>query len=469
MLALTPSSTHMPSIPTLLIKRSREFLSLRGARTRTLRTNFLWNAAGSGTFSLCQWGILVVFAKLGSATLVGQLVYGLALTVPLFVAGLQLRSIQATDADNRYALGQYLGLRALTTVVALLVAVLAAAVLWAAGNPAALIILLWALSKAVDAGSDALYGLFQQYERMDYVGVSLILRGVLAVAGVAVLFRASRSAPLALVGLVVGWSAVFILFDVPMARILLRQRVRSAYSSGTIADTLRPVFDRRQLAPLCLEAAPLGVVAFLLAIQVQVPRYVVEGFLHTRELGFFSAAAYLTFVGAMLVNALGSPACVRLAQFHVAGGHSAFRQLMTRLLLVALALGVAGILVSACAGGRILALLYTHEYSRMAGVLTMLCAGSALSYIASFLGYGMTALRRFRIQVPIFAAVVLITLLSCYCLTVRYGVMGTAAGILIGNFGQLLMSATVVWRATRPDSKHADGSSREALGTAEVV
>src|ERR1039458_2184341 len=93
-------------------KRSREFLSLSATRTRTLRTNFLWNATGNAVFALCQWGIVIVFAKLGSATLVGQLVYGLALTAPLFVvAGLQLRSIQATDADNRHTLGQWLGLR----------------------------------------------------------------------------------------------------------------------------------------------------------------------------------------------------------------------------------------------------------------------------------------------------------------------------------------------------------------------
>ena len=99
----------------------------------------------------------------------------------------------------------------------------------------------------------------------------------------------------------------------------------------------------------------------------------------------------------------------------------------------------------------------------------MLCAGSALSYVASFLGYGMTALRRYKIQVPIFLGVVLITLLSCYWLTGRYGLMGTAGGMLIGNLGQLLMSAAVVWRTIRRDGKHMAAGSCEVLGTAEVV
>lgn len=463
-------STAMPLTAFAFVKRSREFVSLSATRTRTLRANFLWNAAGNGIFSLSQWGILVVFAKLGSTTLVGQVVYGLALTTPLFViAGLQLRSIQATDAGSRYTLGQYLGLRALTTIAAVIVAVLVAALTWSADSRVALIVLLWVLSKTVDAGSDAVYGFCQQTERMDYVGLSLILRGLFAVASVAVLFRVSHSALLALAGLVVGWSAVFILFDIPVTRILLRERQRLSCSSDRAADTLRLVFNRRQLAPLLLEAAPLGVVAFLLAIQIQVPRYVVTGLLHVNELGLFSAAAYLTFVGTTLVNALGAPACVRLAQYHLNGSRSAFCRLMMKLLLVATALGAAGILVSVCAGGRVLAFLYTKEYSRVAGVLTMLCAAGALSYVASFLGYGMTALHRYKIQVPIFVGVVLITLLSCYWLTGLYGIMGTAAGMLIGNLGQVLMSAAVVWRTIQRDTRHLAASQCEGLGTAEVV
>lgn len=453
-----------------LIKRSREFLPRSATYKRSLRSNFIWNTAGCAVFALSQWGILMVFAKLGNPTLVGQLVYGIAITTPLFVVtSLQLRSIQATDANSRYALGQYVGLRMLTTVAALIIAGVVAAIMWVSGSQSALIILSWAFAKAFDSGSDALYGLFQQSERMDYVGVSLILRGFLAVASVAILFRTSHSAPIALAGLVVSWGAVFILYDIPVARTLLHQRGLSVNALSGMTETLRPVFDPRQLRPLCLEAAPLGIVAFLLAFQGQVPRYVVAGLLHTRELGLFSAAAYLTFIGAMLVNALGAPASVRLAQYHIAGARRRFRQLMTKLLLVASVLGIASVIASALAGGRILALLYTNEYSQMAGILTMLCVGGAVSYVASFLGYGMTALHRYRVQVPLFLVVVLITLLSCYYLTRRYGLMGTAAGMLIGNVGQLLMSAVVVWQTTRRDIKRAASGSHQVTGTEECV
>lgn len=438
----------MTSTTSLPIQRSRARFILSPAHAHTLRGNFAWNAVGIIVFSLSQWAVLAVFAKLGTPALVGQIVYGLALTTPLFIiASLQLRQIQATDADNRYRLGQYVGLRVFTTGAAIIVALFVACMAWTAGTQLALIVMLLALSKTFDAGSDVLYGLFQQMERMDYVGVSLVLRSVLAFASVVVLLLVSHSAPIALAGMAVSWGAVFMLFDIPVARNLIRRRTRVP---DAITELRRPIFDLTQLTPLCFEAAPLGVVAFLFAVQAQVPRYVIEGLMNTRELGLFSAAAYLTFIGTALVNALGAPASVRLAQYYVAGARSSFNQLMRKLLLIASALGIAGILVSAIAGSRILALLYTNEYSRMAAVLTMLCAGSALSYLASFLGYGMTALRRYRVQVPMFLGVVMITLLSCYWLTGRYGMMGTAAGVLVGNLGQLLMAAAVVLRTKWP-------------------
>jgi O-antigen/teichoic acid export membrane protein len=437
-------------------------LFLRSAnRSRTLRGNFLWNAGGNGVFALSQWGILVVFAKLGNPSLVGQLVYGIALTAPIFVvAGLQLRSIQATDATNRYKLGQYLGLRSLTTIAGTLVATIIVGRMWLGGYQGALIVLLWALSKAIDSGSDALYGFFQQSERMDYVGISLVLRGLLAFSSVLVVFGVTHSAALSLSGVAAGWIAIFLLFDIPVARALVRHgRCNAAAHSGVRSERIKLVLNGRHLIPLGLEAAPLGCVAFLLALQAQVPRYVVEGLRQNHELGLFSAAAYLTFVGSILVNALGAPACVRLAKYHVTGQRSSFRQLMIKLLVSGASLGVAGVLLSAFAGGRILAALYTKEYSSMAGVLTMLCAASAISFLASFYGYAMTAQQRYKVQVPIFVVVLTVTWLSCYQLTIRNGLMGTAVGMLIGNFTQLVLSAAVVWQASRKRNERLGNAS----------
>ena len=79
---------------------------------------------GNVVYGGCQWGILIVLAKLGSPEMVGQFSLGLAVVAPvIMLANLQLRAVQATDAKGEYLFGHYLGLRLITTALAVVVVV----------------------------------------------------------------------------------------------------------------------------------------------------------------------------------------------------------------------------------------------------------------------------------------------------------------------------------------------------------
>jgi O-antigen/teichoic acid export membrane protein len=122
---------------------------MQHSKPLTLRRNFSWTLVGNVVYAACQWGMLVVLAKLGSREIVGQFTLGLAVTAPvLMLANLQLRAVQVTDARHEYCFGDYLGLRLITTGLALLVIVLITVV---AGYrwETSLIILVVGLAKAV--------------------------------------------------------------------------------------------------------------------------------------------------------------------------------------------------------------------------------------------------------------------------------------------------------------------------------
>src|SRR5947208_17078221 len=78
----------------------------------SLRRNFSWTLAGSVIYFGCQWAVTVLLAKLGSAEMVGQFAFALAIVMPVIaLTGLQLRVVQATDAKHEFVFGYYLGLR----------------------------------------------------------------------------------------------------------------------------------------------------------------------------------------------------------------------------------------------------------------------------------------------------------------------------------------------------------------------
>ena len=141
--------------------------------------------------------------------------------------------------------------------------------------------------------------------------------------------------------------------------------------------------------------------------------------------------AYLMVAGSTLINAMGQSASPRLARYYARGDRVAFRTLLIKLGGIGALLGGLGVLVVALAGREILTLLYRAEYAQHLDVLVWLMVAGTLSFLTSFLGFGMTAARYFKIQVPLGVAVVCATALACGLLVSRNGLLGAAHGITI--------------------------------------
>src|SRR5690606_20475603 len=101
-----------------LSKSPSAVASTRRTMRPSLRRNFAWTFAGNSVYMASQWGMLVVLAKLGSPSVVGQFAYALAIVSPAILFGnLQLRAILATDIETEYEFGDYVALRLLTSML----------------------------------------------------------------------------------------------------------------------------------------------------------------------------------------------------------------------------------------------------------------------------------------------------------------------------------------------------------------
>jgi O-antigen/teichoic acid export membrane protein len=161
-------------------------------------------------------------------------------------------------------------------------------------------------------------------------------------------------------------------------------------------------------------------------------------------LGIFAALAYLMVAGGMVVNALGQSASPRLAKYYAEGDRIAFRTLLLKLVGIAAVLGGIGVLVALIGGRQILTLIYRPEYSEQTTLFIWLMVVAGINYISSFLGYGMTAARYFRIQMPLFITVASISGIACFWLLPQLGLIGAAIALLIGSTVQVMISLSVI-------------------------
>ncbi len=318
---------------------------MQKSKPLSLRRNFSWTFIGNAVYAACQWGMLVVLAKLGSPEMVGQFTLGLAVTAPIvMLTNLQLDIVQATDAKEQYAFSDYLGLRLIGTTIALVA--IAIVILWTGYSlQTSLVILLVGLAKAFESVSDIFHGLIQQHERMDRIAVSLMIKGPLSLLLLGLGVYLSGSVVWGAAGLVIAWAVVLVACDIRNGTLILNQvpQIRLRWKTVT------------QLVWLCL---PLGLVKMLLSLNTNIPRYFIEEYLGQRQLGIFAALAYLMVAGNMVIFALGESASPRLAKYYAAQNITAFRELLLKLVGLAALIGGAAIVVAQVVGKEVLTLLY---------------------------------------------------------------------------------------------------------------
>ena len=411
----------------------------------SLRANFSWTFVGNVVNAGSWFAMTIVLAKLGSPEHVGQFALGLAATAPIFMfASLRLRDVQATDSKQEFLFGDYFALRLLTTALAFMVV---AGIVFVSGyrGEMALVILATAASKSIEAISDALYGLFMRQERLDRIAKSMMVKGPLSLIGLGIGFYLTRSVFWGVVGMAMARAVVLVSYDLWNATLSLNS---SSERSSHIISKDSPLlhWNSTILARLAWLALPLGFVTMLISFKTNIPRYFIEQYLGTYQLGLFAAAASFQKIAPTVVTALGRSASPRLAKYYAANNVKAFRSLMVKLIGISVVLGCGGVSVALVVGRELLVLFYGAEYA-LHGLFVLLMVAAGIDYIATMLQHGMTSARYFRGQLPVFLATTAAAGLASFMLIPTAGLEGAAIALMIAAVVRAGCSLLVVWHA----------------------
>jgi len=382
-----------------------------------LRSAFGWTFAGNVIYALASWGMLSAVAKLSTTAAVGQYALGISIVGPIFVfATLQLRTVHVTDARSEFSFADYFTLRCLGIVLGFL-AVIAIVIVGRYDWNTSAVILLVSLAKAIECLGEGTAGALQKVERLDLGARSLMIRGAVAVPIFAlVLFRFHQVA-LAVSAVAVAWAIVLFAYDLRIVRNLLRGERFLSSSLGKLWQLLGV-------------SLPLGLVVGIVALNGNVPRYVVLHYLGPTQLGVFVSLAYIISAVNLIVWALGQSVSARLARMFAAGDLLGFVHIMRRLVFLGVILGVAGVPAAILFGKPVLRLLYSPEYAAYSNILPVMAVVAGISAVGLFLDYGLTAARCFRAQVPIIGFATLAGFIVAALMIPAHGIFGAALGLL---------------------------------------
>ncbi len=407
----------------------------------SLGKNFAFTLPANLLYAVCQWGILVVLAKVGTTELVGMFVLAMTLTSPVFVcASLKLREIQATDTTGRFRFADFLGLRLLSTLLALAVA---AGIGWGIGYRDATFwaVLLVAIAKSVESISDVIHGLLQQHERMDRVARSRAAHGLATLIGVGSGALVTGDVVGATAGLLLARLLALVACDLPLACWIVG-------SDGL--ERLWPSFSFQRLRRLAWLGLPLAGTTLLTSLESNIPHYFVAGHLGMAELGVFGAVAALITAGGIFTRAMNQVASPRLATLYHAEDLTGFRRLLFRILGAYLLLGIAGVAIVPLLGRWLLTVLFRAEYAVHINLFLLVMCAAAVAYLAGALTSAMIAIRVIGRQLPLRVVTATTSLLACALLVPSLGMQGAALALVVAKVPFVLVSLAIVIRMTRP-------------------
>lgn len=270
---------------------------MKNTKRLSVSQNAVYNTVGTIVYCVCQWiisSLLVVHLSPMEESVknAGLLQLSISITnIFLAIANYNMRTYQISDTDNEYTSGDYVGMRFVTTTIALLMCVVYVIVLGYSAKTV-LCITVYMIFKLSESFCDVLHGVDQKNYRMDYVGISFAVRGIVTVAAFALSMVFTKSLMVSVCLCSISAFLVIALYDVKCAASF---------------ESIRPVFNGKTILQMLVSCLPSVVSSAAFIAISSVPRQFLEGILGEEALGYYGTIATPLVVVQVLATSIFNP------------------------------------------------------------------------------------------------------------------------------------------------------------------
>jgi len=277
-----------------------------------------------------------------------------------------MRTYQVSDIKGKYSQRNYVGFRMLTLIIGVILLGIYSIVV-SPDSLTLIAVFAYLLFKVDESFCDVLYGVDQRGERMDYIGISQFIRGVLVVLAFSLGLYLSQNIILAILAMYPAGLLVTIVYDIPHARRM---------------DDIRPQLKKEQAKSLLTECLPIVLEILFLGMIVSVARQYYANAYGAERLGIYAAVATPAVLIQAAARFLYAPALVPLSEKWNDSPKESFLPFFRKTLLVMAGFIIVGVAVLAWAGPILLNLVYGQKIEGYTYLFTnVLISTSALAVL----------------------------------------------------------------------------------------
>lgn len=385
----------------------------------SIQSSILWNSAGSIVYLVTQWIISIFVVRFSGVEDAGNLTLAMSVNNIFYSIAMQgIRNFQVSDTNEKYKDHTYVYNRILSCILSFGICLLYCGIIQYSSEQK-ICIIAYCLFKMSEALYDVYAGICQKNWRMDYIGKSWMIKGIVTLGAFVGFYLISGNLLWAILGMAISSYIVVGVYDVPKTHSLSQIRI-----SLKDKDCLK----------LTIECFPLLCYLILSTIVPTIPRIFMERILGNYALGIYGSIATPTAIVQMGASYIFNPFLTLFAEQYNSGKIVQFRNTMKKCILT-----ISCFCVIALIGGKILGkwglnLIYGSEVAEYVSLLLPLILCTILTSLVWFLCALLTVVREFKgLIISNLIVVILSGISSIFCLKI-FGMQGAsiALGISLG-------------------------------------
>lgn len=428
-----------------LIRRMVNYHTMEEQKKLSVSKNALYNMVGSIFYCFCQWiisALIVVRLSPSEISASNRSLLQLAISITnIFysISNYNMRTYQISDTKDKYSSGDYIGMRFVTAAISVILCAIYVIVLgYSAKN--VVCVLAYMIYKLSETFSDVLHGIDQKKYRMDYVGISFVIRGIVSVAtftGALIIFG---DVFVAIVAMAIATLAVVVIYDAPRTSRL---------------DAIKPVFNKRTITTLLIVCLPTVISTACFTAITSVPRQMLEA-MHKGALGYYGTIATPLVVVQVMATSIFNPTLTQLAEFYNDGKSKKLIRQMFKDFAIVGAIAAVTCVCIAFFGEFAIGLVFGKEYVSYTGLMYGIVACTSL-YVVSWLAKNVLIIMR-KLKICMVASLITLPvsiLLSKPFIKLFY-MNGVSYSVIVAYVIHITICLFVIFRTLKNKEKNCE-------------
>ncbi len=404
-------------------------------QNENLKRNFLWNTAGSLLYFAAQWLFTILVWRFGTQQIAqqnaGLLNVSTALTNTfLALAAFGMYSFQVSDLKGKYSNTAYVNSRNITCFAAVLLCaffVIGVNFFSSAYSFVQIMCIAFMLAfKMIEAKTDAFNAIQQKSGRLDLVGKTYALRGILSLVAFVIGLLITNSMVIALLSLVIVNVLIYFLFT--------KSIIKPFYNKED--------YNFEEVKHLLIACAPLALYSFFNTASASVPKIMLEQIHGAQMLGIYgsvTAPVLLLQVGAAY---LFTPFITHFASDYNVKNKQAFYKTLLKISGVILVLLPLGVIACEVLGEWGIRTFINAELTQYSYLLTPMVICAVLTAMVLFFSMVLTVMRAVKQLIISSVLAILTAALISVPLINAYNLQGTTFAAITALCVQLSLLCT---------------------------